>query len=219
MFTGIVSAVGRVVRIESGQDSARIAIEPGHLDLNDVVLGDSIAVSGPCLTVVVNDMSEFVVDVSSETLARTTLGTKQIGHGVNLEKALRLSDRLGGHLVSGHIDGVGTVLERVERDDYVQFRVESPADLTKYIASKGSIAIDGVSLTVNVARARDFDLMIIPHTLNETTLGSLKAGHKVNLEIDLIARYLERLANFKGENDADPVNLASLKQAGFTGQS
>ena len=219
MFTGIVSAVGRVVRIESGQDSARIAIEPGHLDLNDVVLGDSIAVSGPCLTVIVNDMSEFVVDVSSETLARTTLGTKQIGHGVNLEKALRLSDRLGGHLVSGHIDGVGTVLERVERDDYVQFRVESPADLTKYIATKGSIAIDGVSLTVNVARARDFDLMIIPHTLNETTLGSLKAGQKVNLEIDLIARYLERLANFKGENDADPVNLASLKQAGFAGQS
>ena len=136
---------------------------------------------------------------------------------VNLEKALRLSDRLGGHLVSGHVDGVGRVVERIERDDYVQFQVEAPLELAKYIATKGSISIDGVSLTVNAARANDFDLMIIPHTLNETTLGSLNSGHQVNLEIDLIARYLERMENFAEATDAEPMSLDSLKQAGFVG--
>lgn len=218
MFTGIVSAVGRILRIESGHDSARIAIASGKLDLGDVALGDSIAVSGPCLTVVSYSAGEFIVDVSSETLARTTLGSKGIGHDVNLEKALRLSDRLGGHLVSGHVDGVGTVVERIERDDYVQFRIQAPPDLAKYIATKGSISIDGVSLTVNDARANDFDLMIIPHTLNETTLGSLHSGHQVNLEIDLIARYLERLANFAEPEDAESMTLDSLKQAGFVAE-
>ncbi len=217
MFTGIVTAVGRIAHIESGRDSARITIASGKLDLSDVGLGDSIAVSGPCLTVVTLGADEFVVDVSSETLARTTLGTKRMGDEVNLEKALRLSDRLGGHLVSGHVDGVGRVVERIERDDYVQFQVEAPLELAKYIATKGSIAIDGVSLTVNASRANDFELMIIPHTLNETTLGSLIAGHHVNLEIDLIARYLERLENFSDAPDAGAMSLENLKQAGFVG--
>ncbi len=215
MFTGIVNAVGTITRIENGNDSARIAIAAGKLDLSDVALGDSIAVSGPCLTVIAHGKSEFVVDVSSETLARTTLGSKRLGDGVNLEKALRLSDRLGGHLVSGHVDGVGTVADRIARDDYVQFRVEAPGDLARYIATKGSISIDGVSLTINRTGTNDFDLMIIPHTLNETTLGGLKPGHKVNLEIDLIARYLERLANVADEDGADPIRLDALKRAGF----
>jgi len=218
MFTGIVNAVGRIARIESGHDSARIAITAGKLDLSDVALGDSIAVSGPCLTVIATDKNEFVVDVSSETLARTTLGAKRIGDEVNLEKALRLSDRLGGHLVSGHIDGVGTVVDRITREDYVQFRLEAPDDLTKYIATKGSISIDGVSLTVNVADTKEFDLMIIPHTLNETTLGTLARGHNVNVEIDLIARYLERLASFADPMGNDSVSLDVLKHTGFIDQ-
>lgn len=217
MFTGIVTAIGHIARVESGHDSARITIAPGKFDFSDVVAGDSIAVSGPCLTVVSIGADAFVVDVSSETMARTTLGNKRIGHAVNLEKALRLSDRLGGHLVSGHVDGVGRVVERVDQDDYVQFQIEAPVDLARYIATKGSISLDGVSLTVNAARETDFDLMIIPHTLKETTLGSLHSGHQINLEIDLIARYLERLQNFEKASDVEPLNLDTLKQAGFSG--
>ncbi len=215
MFTGIVNAVGKIVRIDSSNDSARIAITAGKLDLSDVALGDSIAVSGPCLTVIANGKNEFVVDVSSETLARTTLGSKRIGDGVNLEKALRLSDRLGGHLVSGHVDGVGSIVDRVALEGYVQFRVEAPGDLAKYIATKGSVSIDGVSLTVNDIGTNEFELMIIPHTLNETTLGDLEPGQNINIEIDLIARYLERLANFGDEMDTDPIRLETLERAGF----
>jgi len=215
MFTGIVNAIGKIVRIDSSNDSSRIAITAGKLDLSDVALGDSIAVSGPCLTVIANGRNEFVVDVSSETLARTTLGSKRIGDGVNLEKALRLSDRLGGHLVSGHVDGVGSILDRVAQDGYVQFRVAAPGDLEKYIATKGSVSIDGVSLTVNDIGSDEFELMIIPHTLNETTLGDLEPGDNVNIEIDLIARYLERLADFSDEMDTDPISLEMLDRAGF----
>ena len=215
MFTGIINAVGKIVRIDSSNDSSRIAITVGKLDLSDVALGDSIAVSGPCLTVIANGKNEFVVDVSSETLARTTLGSKRIGDGVNLEKALRLSDRLGGHLVSGHVDGVGSIVDRVAQDGYVQFRVEAPGDLAKYIATKGSVSIDGVSLTVNDIGTNEFELMIIPHTLNETTLGDLEPGYNVNIEIDLIARYLERLADFSDEMDTDPIRLETLERAGF----
>ena len=215
MFTGIVNAVGKIVRIDSSDDSARIAITAGKLDLSDVALGDSIAVSGPCLTVIANGKNEFVVDVSSETLARTTLGSKRIGDGVNLEKALRLSDRLGGHLVSGHVDGVGSIVDRVALEGYVQFRVEAPCDLAKYIATKGSVSIDGVSLTVNDIGTNEFELMIIPHTLNETTLGDLEPGQNINIEIDLIARYLERLANFGDKLDTDPIRLDTLERAGF----
>tara|TARA_Y100000588_G_scaffold316304_3_gene344823 strand:+ start:922 stop:1578 length:657 start_codon:yes stop_codon:yes gene_type:complete len=216
MFTGIVTAIGQIARVESGYDSARITIAPGKFDFSDVVVGDSIAVSGPCLTVVSIGSDAFVVDVSSETMARTTLGNKAIGQAVNLEKALKLSDRLGGHLVSGHVDGVGQVVKRVDLEDYVQLQIEAPVELARYIASKGSISLDGVSLTVNDARETDFDLMIIPHTLKETTLGSLHSGHQINLEIDLIARYLERLQKFAKASDAKPLNLDTLQQAGFS---
>ncbi|HCU89598.1 MAG TPA: riboflavin synthase [Gammaproteobacteria bacterium] len=216
MFTGIVTAIGQIARVESGYDSARITIAPGKFDFSDVVVGDSIAVSGPCLTVVSIGSDAFVVDVSSETMARTTLGNKAIGQAVNLEKALKLSDRLGGHLVSGHVDGVGQVVKRVDLEDYVQLQIEAPVELARYIASKGSISLDGVSLTVNDARETDFDLMIIPHTLKETTLGSLHSGHQINLEIDLIARYLERLQKFAKASDAKPLNLDTLQQRGFS---
>jgi riboflavin synthase len=215
MFTGIVEALGEISRIERADDSARIFIVSEELDLSDVKLGDSIAVSGPCLTVIDFANDSFTVDVSGETLARTTIGSKKLGSSVNLEKALRLSDRLGGHLVSGHVDGVGSILARNVLEDYVQFRIEAPPDLAKYIAAKGSIALDGVSLTVNSIGPNNFDLMIIPHTLERTTMGSLQVGGLVNLEIDLVARYLERLFNQGDATESAGVSLSDLQQAGF----
>jgi riboflavin synthase len=167
------------------------------------------------LTVIDFANDSFTVDVSGETLARTTIGSKKLGSSVNLEKALRLSDRLGGHLVSGHVDGVGSILARNVLEDYVQFRIEAPPDLAKYIAAKGSIALDGVSLTVNSIGPNNFDLMIIPHTLERTTMGSLQVGGLVNLEIDLVARYLERLFNQGDATESAGVSLSDLQQAGF----
>lgn len=215
MFTGIIQALGTVARIEGGRDSARLSIAAGGLDLGDVGPGDSIAVSGPCLTVIGAAADEFIVDVSPETLARTTLGIKRVGEAVNLEKSLRLSDRLGGHLVSGHVDGVASVVGRIVLENYVQLRLQGPPELAKYIAAKGSISLDGVSLTVNAVDGNEFDLMIIPHTLKETTLGALAPGQRVNLEIDLVARYLERLANFTAAQDAGPPTLETLSRSGF----
>ncbi|MFT4580352.1 MAG: riboflavin synthase [Gammaproteobacteria bacterium] len=215
MFTGIVEAFGTIARIEMASDSARISIASTQLDLSDVKLGDSIAVSGPCLTVVDLGSQEFVVDVSSETLARTTIGKKKTGESVNLEKAMRLSDRLGGHIVSGHIDGVGTVVERTKLDEYVKFRIRSPIELAKYIAAKGSISVDGVSLTVNAVEGTTFELMIIPHTLKETTLGDAQPGHEVNLEIDIVARYLEQLLVNTNPHLTDKLSMDALQRAGF----
>lgn len=216
MFTGIIQALGKISRIDCGADSARIEIAAGGLDLGDVSLGDSIAVSGPCLTVVEFDKNSFAVDVSTETLERTTLGGKRVGTPVNLEKALRLSDRLGGHLVSGHVDGVGRVIERTEVEAYVRFRIDGPRPLAKYLAEKGSVSVDGVSLTVNAVSGTGFELMIIPHTLQETTLGSLASGDPVNLEIDLVARYLERLASYDTSPAAAGLTMDTLRRSGFT---
>ena len=181
----------------------RLRIDAGSFDLGDVALGDSIAVSGPCLTVVEVADHTFEVDVSPETLARTTLGQKHAGDGVNLEKALRMSDRLGGHLVSGHIDGIGTVTRRESRDDYVRFVTQVSPEFAPYIASKGSISMDGVSLTVNDAGDACFEVLIIPHTLEHTTLGSLGESDLVNIEVDLIARYIERLVSTSKIGNAD----------------
>ena len=216
MFTGIIQALGKIARIDRGADSARIEIAAGGLDLGDVKLGDSIAVSGPCLTVIEFDSKRFAVDVSTETLERTTLGGKRVGAPVNLEKALRLSDRLGGHLVSGHVDGVGRVLECAALDDYVRFRIYAPRPLAKYFAEKGSVSVDGVSLTVNAVSGTTFELMIIPHTLQETTLGSLASGDPVNLEIDLVARYLERLASYDAGLAPTGLTADTLRRTGFT---
>jgi riboflavin synthase len=193
MFTGLIEAVGRIAALERHGADARLRIEGGGVDLTDVTLGASIAVSGVCLTVVQLSGNAFAADVSAETLARTTLGEFAAGGAVNLEKALLPTTRLGGHLVSGHVDGVGAVRARRDEGGAIGLEIEAPRALAKYIAEKGSITVDGVSLTVNGIDGAVFTLTIIPHTAAVTTLGALQPGQKVNLEVDLLARYLERL--------------------------
>jgi len=195
MFTGIVQAEGRIAARETAGDGARIRVEASALDLGDVAVGDSIAVRGCCLTVVAVGEAQLAFDVSAETL-QCTAGF-DAGQRVNLEKSLRLADRLGGHLVSGHVDGVGTVavFEPVAADAGGSWRLEvdAPSALARYIAPKGSIAVDGVSLTTNTVDGSRFTVNLIPHTLAVTTLGKLGRGAAVNLEVDLLARYVERL--------------------------
>ena len=191
MFTGIVAAVGRIERVTTRGEEARLVIDAGSLGLADVAVGDSIAVNGCCLTVVALSGSRFEVDVSHETLA-CTVGLGAPGE-VNLEKSLRLEDRLGGHLVTGHVDGVGEVVAFEPVGDSQRLLVRAPGALAKYIARKGSIAVQGVSLTVNRVDRAEFEVNLIPHTLSATTLNALRAGARVNLEVDLIARYAERL--------------------------
>lgn len=234
MFTGIIQAVGKIAALEKRSGDARLRVTTGKLDLSDVKLGDSIAVSGVCLTAVETDARGFSADVSGETLARTTLGNLKPGDAVNLEKALTPTTRLGGHLVSGHVDGIGTVHERTQDARSVRFRIGVPAALAKYIAGKGSVCVDGVSLTVNavddtrdgggttsgtkeagrrreqpprathgaVADGAVFEINIVPHTLAETTLDELAPGRRVNIEVDILARYLERLLTAGKAQDA-----------------
>jgi riboflavin synthase len=195
MFTGIVEAVGRVVSRERGRDGVRIHVDAGGLDLRDVAVGDSIAVSGCCLTAVQIAPPLLHFDVSDETLSRTT--GFRLGGTVNLERALRFSDRLGGHLMSGHVDGIGRVVAfaaaGAEATGHRRLDVALPAALARYVAVKGSIAVDGVSLTTNAVADARFTVNLIPHTLAVTTLGTLGPGDAVNIEVDLIARYVERL--------------------------
>ncbi len=193
MFTGIVEAVGRVVTIEPQVSGRRVRIHGGALDLGDARVGDSVAVNGVCLTVTELPGDGFWADVSAETLTHTTFSTLAPGARVNLEKALAAGARLGGHLVSGHVDGVGTIVERTPNGTSQCLSIEAPVGLAKYIARKGSICVDGVSLTVNAVDGTRFELTIVPHTLAATTLDGCAAGQRVNLEVDLIARYLERL--------------------------
>ncbi|MSR13001.1 MAG: riboflavin synthase [Gammaproteobacteria bacterium] len=214
MFTGIIQALGRIQSLTRAHAAQRVVIDSGGLALNDVRLGDSIAVSGPCLTVTALSGTSFAVDVSPETLRLTTLGALAPGTTVNLEKALALGERLGGHLVSGHVDGVGIVAKRELRGEFVFFRITAPAAMSRYIATKGSISVEGVSLTVNAIEADAFELLLIPHTLSQTTLGTLQIGSRVNLEVDLIARYLERLLT-KSALEAPVLGLESLRAAGF----
>lgn len=194
MFTGIVQAVGRIVAVEPRSEGVQVAVEAGAFAEKDIAVGDSIALNGCCLTVVALDTGTMRFDVSSETLSCTT-GLDGVG-AVNLEKALRFSDRLGGHLMSGHVDGVGIVqrAEPVAEGGSVLLEVAVPSELARFVAPKGSIAIDGVSLTVNAVHGRHFSVNLIPHTLVVTSLGTLRAGARVNLEVDLIARYVERLS-------------------------
>ena len=191
MFTGIVQATGSIHSSTPTDKGARIEIASGALDLGDVRIGDSIAVDGCCLTVIERTPLGFLVDVSQETLDCTTGFAP--GRAVNLEKALRLADRLGGHLVSGHVDGVGEVMRFEQVGESWLLEVRVPAALARYIARKGSITISGVSLTVNHVEADRFDVNLIPHTLEVTNLDALRPGARVNLEVDLVARYLERL--------------------------
>jgi len=202
MFTGIIQAIGEVAEITAQGGDARLTVRTGALGLEDVALGDSIAVNGVCLTVVERSGAGFSADVSGESLARTGLGGLKSGSRVNLEKALTPTTHLGGHLVSGHVDGVGHVCSREDAGRSVRFQIEAPPGLAKYIAEKGSITVDGISLTVNSVEGALFTLNIVPHTLRETTMGEFRPGRRVNLEVDIIARYLERL--LLGERAAEP---------------
>jgi riboflavin synthase len=191
VFTGIIEAIGRVAAVKPAGQSASLTIDAGGLDMSDVAIGDSIACNGVCLTVTSLVPKAFTVDVSQETL-RVTAGF-DAGNAINLEKSLRLSGRLGGHLVSGHVDGAGTVAALKPVDANLEIIVRFPAELGRYIARKCSIAVNGVSLTVNVVTADTFSVNLIPHTLAVTNLKDLKQGDRVNLEIDLVARYVERM--------------------------
>lgn len=193
MFTGIVQDMGRIVALEPRAGDVRLRVAVERLPLDAVRSGDSIAVSGVCLTVVEHDAGSFAADVSNETLSLTTLGDLAPGSLVNLEPALRAGDPLGGHLVSGHVDGVGRVLSLVQDARSWRVRFETPPAIARYVARKGSIAIDGVSLTVNEVEGREFGVNIIPHTFEVTTIGGYAPGRRVNLEIDQVARYVERL--------------------------
>ena len=193
MFTGIIQSVGKIAAVHGKGEDMRLKIDVGGLDMKNTQLGDSIATSGVCLTVIEMGKNYFMADVSKESLKRTTLGKLRIGSLVNLEKALELSSPLGGHLVSGHVDGVGEVVAFADLGESWKLTVRAPQTLAKYIAVKGSITINGVSLTVNEVDGAVFSVNLIPHTLAVTTLNELRAGASVNLEIDLIARYVERM--------------------------
>ena len=193
MFTGIIEAVGEIVACEPRGGDVRLQVKTNDLDLSDVSLGDSIATNGVCLTVIELPDDGYVADVSVESLALTTIGEWQGGMPVNLEKALTPQTRLGGHMVSGHVDAVGEVVSRHPDARSERFRLRAPPELAKYITHKGSITVDGTSLTVNKVEGAEFELNIVPHTLEKTVMGTYQPGTKVNLEVDLIARYLERL--------------------------
>ena len=202
MFTGIIQAVGYIAAIESGEQDIRLCIESGKLPLEGVSLGDSIATSGVCLTVTELTGEGYWADVSPESLSLTTLGTKGVGDSVNLETSLTLSTPLGGHLVSGHVDGVGHVDNIIEDARFWRVRIAAPETLARYVAMKGSICVDGTSLTVNQVEGCHFELTIIPQTWEETVFSEYRVGSPVNLEVDVIARYLERLMQFEASAEA-----------------
>lgn len=203
MFTGIIQATGEIQRIERHAADARYVIASNELDMSDVRVGDSIATHGVCLTAVAVGVDYYAADVSGETLSRTTFSSLTPGAPVNLEKSVTPTTRLGGHLVSGHVDGVGAVTRCSDDSRSRRLTLEAPCGLARYIAVKGSICVDGVSLTVNEVSANCFGLNIVPHTLSVTTLGRLKVGDAVNLEVDIIARYLERLMQHDAAGAAD----------------
>ena len=198
MFTGIIQGVGSVVGIEPRGGDAVVTFDTGDVPLDEVEIGGSIAVNGACLTAVERDARRFKADVSRETLSLTTLGDWQPGTKVNIEKALQAGQSLGGHYVTGHVDGVGKVVSRHDDARSVRVEFEVPADLARYIARKGSVCVDGVSLTVNGVAGRRFDVNLVPHTLSMTVLGGYQVGTRVNLEVDIIARYLERMLEASG---------------------
>lgn len=215
MFTGLIEDIGTVHALQRQGAGARLAVATA-LPLGEVRLGDSIAVNGACLTVVDIGTRVFTADVSPETLTCTTLGELRSGMTVNLERALRLGDRLGGHLVSGHVDGVATIAARRRDHNAIRFSFELSHDVLRYLATKGSVAIDGISLTVNALFPSKFEVAIIPHTLDRTTLAERHVGDRVNIEIDLIARYIERLCHPTApEPETSPLDRDFLAKHGF----
>lgn len=216
MFTGIIEAVGTVAATEQIGGDVRLQINAGKLDMSDVGLGDSIANNGVCLTVIEMNSEGFSADVSVETLNYSTLGELKTGSRINLEKAMQASARLGGHIVSGHVDGIGEVVSLEEDARSTRFRMRAPDNLAKYIAHKGSVCVDGTSLTVNVVDGAEFELNIIPQTMAETIFDSYRVGSRVNLEVDVIARYLERL--LQGDAAAESgagISMETLVEHGY----
>lgn len=204
MFTGIIEGVGRISARDAIGGDARLTIEVGSLPFDAVALGESIAVNGTCLTVIGFDARSFQADASTETLALTTLGRLPVDAPVNLERAMRPTDRLGGHMVSGHVDGIGAVAAITDDARAQRWRFTAPEDLLRYIARKGSICVDGVSLTVNEVDATGFAVALVPHTVSHTAFSATRVGDAVNLEIDLVARYVERLLGHADANGATP---------------
>ncbi|BBP45701.1 riboflavin synthase subunit alpha [Thiosulfatimonas sediminis] len=216
MFTGIIAAEGSISKIEPRNGDWKVTIHTGKLDMSDVALGDSIAANGICLTAIEFGRDYYVADVSGETLSVTTAAEWQSGTPVNLEKALRLQDRLGGHLVSGHVDGVGRVKSIAQDARSWRYQIEAPLGICKYIAAKGSICINGISLTVNKVEGCVFDVNIVPHTRQETTIKHFQVGTKVNLEVDLLARYLERMLHAPSqEQPTTNITEQFLAENGF----
>lgn len=217
MFTGIIEALGTLSAMDRRGEDIQLTVQSSSLDMADVALGDSIATNGVCLTVTAKGSDYYCADVSAETIRLTGFANYGVGSAVNLEKAMRPTDRFGGHIVSGHVDGVGEVSKLIHHTDYIEIWINAPASLAKYIAHKGSITVDGVSLTVNEVHGSEFMLWIIPHTLQETVIGNYVKGSQVNLEVDVIARYLERL--MLGEKAAEPqsqgIDMGFLAEHGF----
>ena len=215
MFTGIIEALGTIAAMQEQGGDMRLYIRTGKLSLADVQLGDSICTSGVCLTAVELPGDGFWADVSRETLNFTTLGDLAVGDPVNLEKSLTPSSRLGGHIVSGHVDGVGEVVSLAQDARSVRFVVRVPDNLARYVAHKGSICIDGTSLTVNAVNGSEFDLTIIPQTMAETVFSEYRPGSSVNLEVDVIARYLERLLQGESAASSDGLTYNTLMESGY----
>ncbi len=213
MFTGIIEGKGKVLRIERRGEARRLTVE-FHSHLTEVQLGDSISINGVCLTIVEKGNQTSRLDLSEETIRRTVLGELKEGDTVNLERALRLNDRLGGHFVTGHIDGIGVITEKKKERDFVNLRVRVPENVSKYVVPKGSIAIDGISLTVNECRGKEILLTIIPYTLEKTTLMDKRAGDHVNLEADILGKYVEKLLN-RGDGKSEGLDLSFLKEHGI----
>jgi len=213
MFTGLVETKGKLARRTRQGQGFRLSVEAS---LTGYVLGESISVNGACLTVVSFDARGFEADVSLETNQKTTLGKLDVGSAVNLERALKVGDRLGGHLVSGHVDAVATVADISPAGEAKRFRISYPKELARFIAAKGSVALDGVSLTVNAVSGDEFEVMLIPHTLSVTTLGEFAPGSALNLEVDTLARYAVRYLEVTASGDAEGGLKAALRRSGFT---
>ncbi len=217
MFTGIIEAVGQIKSLQINADGARLVIDVGSLDMSDVKLGDSIATNGICLTAVAFDQHSYTADVSNETLKRTAFGNYQQGQAVNLEKAMLPTTRFGGHIVSGHVDAVTQVTAIKHNGNSIEYWLALPQEFARYISEKGSITVDGISLTVNAVNEDQFRLTIVPHTIEQTIIKHYQIGTKVNLEVDLIARYLERLLLKGGDKNSSAKGISeeTLRKAGF----
>lgn len=216
MFTGIIEAVGTLKAITPKGEDISVSVDVGKLDMGDVKLGDSIATNGVCLTVVAFTDSSYQADLSLETLKKTGFANYSVGDKVNLEKAMLPTTRFGGHIVSGHVDGVGEIVDRQQVGRAVEYWVQMPSEITKYVAEKGSITVDGISLTVNDLRKDAFKLTIVPHTSEETTIDQFQVGRKVNLEVDVMARYMERLLQAQTHSEPESrLTMEFLQQNGF----